>query len=119
MTWRERVRRLLPYVVTAIAGFALAYGLMFMAFRPSVIPQTASVPDVLGSTYETARQRLETAGFEAQMGTIRVDPTVIKGAVADQSPKAGAALERGGKVVLTTSAGPPTVNPAEVDSARR
>ena len=109
MSWRDRTRRALPYVIAALSGFALAYLLLFFfVFRPSVVPDTGQVPDVVGMDLETARQRLESAGFDLQRGNYRVDPTVAKGAVAAQSPGGGSALERGGKVVVTVSAGQPT-----------
>ena len=108
MNWRERVRRSLPYLITAVAGFALAYLLLFFfVFKPSVLPNTGTVPDVVGMDVESARGRLENAGFELAMGSYRVDPVVARGAVAEQSPKAGAGLERGGRVIVTVSAGRP------------
>ncbi len=125
MTWRERVRRGLPYVVAAVAGFALAYLLLFFfVFKPSVLPDTGRVPDVVGMDLELARSRLTNAGFDLEMGAYRVDPTVPKGAVAEQSPNGGASLERGGKVVVTVSAGqptepvPPSTSPAPGGAAR-
>ena len=112
MSWRERVRRGLPYLVTALAGFALAYLLLFFfVFKPSVLPDTGTVPDVVGMVVEDARGRLERAGFELAMGSYRVDPVVARGAVAEQSPRAGASLERGGRVIVTVSAGRP-IEPA-------
>ena len=39
MSWRLRVRRLIPYLVTALAGFTIAFLVLFLfVFRPSVIP---------------------------------------------------------------------------------
>ena len=119
MSWRARTRRLIPYVVTALAGFTIAYLILFLfVFRPSVIPEDARVPDVMGMDYEVARERLSNAGFEAEMGPLRPDPVVANGAVVEQSPKAGAILEEGGKVVLTVSAGPPRSNPVASDTGR-
>ena len=119
MTWRTRTRRLLPYVVAALAGFTIAYLILFLfVFRPSVIPANERVPDVMGMDYEVARERLSNAGFEAEMGPLRPDPIVANGAVVEQSPRAGGILEEGGKVVLTVSAGPPRSNPVSTDTGR-
>ena len=119
MSWRERVRRLMPYVVTALAGFTIAYLILFLfVFRPSVIPENERVPDVVGMDYELARERLSNAGFEAEMGTMRPDPIVSKGSVIEQSPRAGGILEEGAKVVLSVSAGPPRGNPVVGDTGR-
>ena len=106
MTWRHRTRRLLPYVVAAVAGFALAYLLLFFfVFRPSVLPDTGVVPDVIGMEVDVARQRLAGAGFELELGTYRADPIVRRGSVAEQRPSAGTELERGGRVVVIVSGG--------------
>jgi len=106
VTWRHRTRRLLPYVVAAVAGFALAYlVLFFFVFRPSVVPDTAIVPDVIGMEVDVARQRLEGAGFELELGTYRADAIVRRGSVAEQRPSAGAELERGERVVVVVSGG--------------
>ena len=119
MTWRARTRGLLPYVVTALAGFTIAYLILFLfVFRPSVIPDNARVPDVVGRDYELARERLANAGFEAEMGPLRPDPIVARGSVVEQSPAAGSILEEGGKVVLSVSAGPPRSNPVSGDTGR-
>ena len=113
MSWRERVRRLLPYVIAAVSGFLLAYLILFFfVFRPNVLPDTGQVPDVVGMEMELARTRLENAGFELEMGTYRAHPIVPKGAVADQRPPAGSALERGGRVVVVVSAGAGAPEPA-------
>ena len=119
MSWRERTRRLMPYVVTAIAGFTIAYLILFLfVFRPSVLPSNERVPDVVGMDYERARERLSRAGFEAEMGPLRPDPIVAKGGVIEQSPRAGGILEEGGKVVLSVSAGAPRNNPVVGDTGR-
>ena len=119
MNWRARLRRLLPYVVTAVAGFTIAYLVLFLfVFRPSVLPDDARVPDVIGMDYELAREKLSNAGFEAEMGPLRPDPIVARGGVIEQSPRAGRTLEEGGRVVLSVSAGPPRGNPVVGDTGR-
>ena len=69
-------------------------------------PQVAQVPNLVGLTYAEAEGKLEQAGY--QLGGVKEVPseTVPVGMIAGQDPQAGATLERGSYVYLTTSIGP-------------
>ena len=70
-------------------------------------PQVAQVPNLVGLTYAEAERKLEQAGYH--LGGVEEVPseTVPAGIIAEQDPQAGATLERGSFVYLTTSIGPP------------
>ena len=65
------------------------------------------VPNLVGLTYAEAEARLDQAGY--RLGGVEEVPseTVPAGIIAGQDPQAGATLERGSFVYLTTSIGPP------------
>ena len=87
MTWRGRLRRLLPYVVALGSGFLLAYLIVaFFVFPAGVIPQDIRVPNVIGLTYTDAVQQLEQKGFTAERGETRFHNAAPKGTVLDQQP---------------------------------
>jgi serine/threonine-protein kinase len=67
------------------------------------------VPDVVGRTVAEATRMMEEAGYAVQVGAPLPDPTLKKGLVVTQSPKAGAALEAKSAVVVQPSAGPDAV----------
>ena len=67
------------------------------------------VPDIAGRTVEEATRVMEEAGYVVQVGAPLSDPTIKKGLVAAQSPKAGTALEAKSAVVVQPSAGPDAV----------
>jgi serine/threonine-protein kinase len=52
---------------------------------------------------------MEEAGYAVQVGAPLPDPTVKKGLIVTQSPKAGSALEAKSAVVVQPSAGPDAV----------
>jgi eukaryotic-like serine/threonine-protein kinase len=71
-------------------------------------PQVAQgVPNLVGFTYAEAEARLDQAGY--RLGGVEEVPseTVPAGIIVGQDPQAGATLERGSVVYLTTSIGPP------------
>jgi serine/threonine-protein kinase len=70
-------------------------------------PQVAQVPNLVGLTYAEAERKLEQAGYH--LGGVEEVPseTVPAGIIAEQDPQAGATLERGSFVYLTTSIGRP------------
>ena len=52
MSWRDRTRRVLPYVIVGAAGFLLAYLVVFFFVFPApVVPRENAVPDVMGVPY--------------------------------------------------------------------
>src|SRR5207253_3244549 len=55
MSWRGRLRRFLPYLISAVGGFLLAYLIVaFFIFPSGVIPEDVRVPNVVGLTYAEA-----------------------------------------------------------------
>jgi beta-lactam-binding protein with PASTA domain len=66
------------------------------------------VPGVTGLTIAEAKQRLEQRGYQDEVTQVPSD-TVEKDKVVEQSPKADAALAKGGAVKLQVSSGPDVV----------
>ncbi|MGH7677704.1 MAG: PASTA domain-containing protein [Gemmatimonadaceae bacterium] len=107
MTWRGRLRRLLPYVVASVAGLLLAFIIVaFFVFPAGVMPQDVRVPSVVGATFSEASKVLEKAGLKAERGESRFHNTAPRGTVLDQQPVAEAKESPGRKVTLVLSAGP-------------
>ena len=106
MTWRGRLRRLLPYVVAAGGGFLLAYLIVaFFIFPAGVIPQDVRVPNVIGLTYSDAVQQLQQKGFTAERGETRFHNAAPKGTVLDQQPAPGSRESPNIRVTLVVSGG--------------
>lgn len=106
MTWRGRLRRLLPYVVALGSGFLLAYLIVaFFVFPAGVIPQDIRMPNVIGLTYAEAVQQLEQKGFSAERGETRFHNAAPKGTVLDQQPAPGSREVPGIRVALVVSGG--------------
>jgi eukaryotic-like serine/threonine-protein kinase len=103
---RAGAQRVLPYVVAASGGFVLAYAIVFFFIFPArLTPQEVTVPNVLGLTFDDARQRLGAAGFTAQQGDARFNVGSPRMTVLSQTPAGGASAPHGTKVVLDVSAG--------------
>jgi eukaryotic-like serine/threonine-protein kinase len=67
------------------------------------------VPDLKGETLDKAISVLNSLGLELDSSTDNApDPSVPAGQVARQTPDKGTRVERGSRVRLTTSSGPPT-----------
>src|SRR5512133_2857450 len=91
MTWRNRFRSSLVYLVAIVAGSALAYLLVAFVVCPAgVIPRDVKVPNVTGLDFDEAAQRLAQAGFKAEQGEQRYNNTAPKMTVLEQSPPPGA-----------------------------
>lgn len=106
MRWRAAPRSAFPYLLTAAAGFLLAYLLIFLfAFPAEVIPDDAKVPNVAGLMYSDAAQRIEKAGFQAVQGESRFHARAQEGTVLQQDPPAESSQKRGIDVRLAVSAG--------------
>ena len=106
MTWRGRLRRLLPYVVALVSGFLLAFLIVaFVVFPAGVIPQDVRVPNVIGLTYNDAVQQLAQKGFTAERGEQRFHNAAPKGTVLDQTPPPGSREAANVKVTLVISGG--------------
>lgn len=106
MTWRGGLRRLLPYVLSVVGGFLLAYLIIaFFVFPAGVIPQDIRVPNVVGLTYSEASRTLEQRGFKAQRGEQRFHNAAPRGTVLEQSPVAETNEQAGALVTLIVSSG--------------
>ena len=73
MSFRTSLRRSLPYAVTIIGGFLLAYLIVaFLIFPSGVIPGDAKVPNVGGLLYDDAAKRLSVtrAELDAQLAAL-------------------------------------------------
>jgi beta-lactam-binding protein with PASTA domain len=106
VTWRGRLRRLLPYVIAAGGGFLLAYLIVaFFVFPAGVIPQDVRVPNVIGLTYNDAVQQLQQKGLSAERGETRFHNAAPKGTVLDQQPPPGSREAANIRVTLVVSGG--------------
>jgi eukaryotic-like serine/threonine-protein kinase len=86
------------FFAAAVVGFGLAY-------HESRGPDTAKVPDAVGSPEEIGVDRIRGAGFRVHVnGEQSSQP---QGLVLRQAPEAGAELEEGAQVALFVSLGPP------------
>lgn len=106
MSWRGRLRRLLPYVIALVSGFALAYLIVaFFVFPAGVIPAEVRVPNVIGLTYADAVLQLQQKGFSAERGETRYHNAAPKGTVLEQSPAPGGKEAPNTRVTLVVSGG--------------
>jgi serine/threonine-protein kinase len=107
VNWRGAARRLLPYLVTAVAGFALAYLVVALFIFPKqLIPDDAKVPSVLGMNYDEAAKRLTGAGFRVETREQRYHESAPQNTILAQMPPAGAREPRGATIALDISRGP-------------
>ena len=106
MSWRSRVRTSMVYLVSILAGFAIAWMIVaFVVFPTGVVPRDVTVPNVNGLTYEEAAQRLAQSGFKTEQGEQRYDNSAPKLTVIEQSPEPGAHEGVGSTITLVVSAG--------------
>ena len=106
MSWRDRTRRVLPYVIVGGAGFLIAYLVVFFFIFPApVVPSEGPVPDVMGVAYDEAARRLTDAGFRADTAEQTWSGTAGRGVVVGQRPRPGEVQERGALVLLDISLG--------------
>jgi beta-lactam-binding protein with PASTA domain len=106
MSWRTRARRVLPYLLVAGVGFVTAYlVVLFFVFPSRIIPNDAPVPNVVGLTVDEASRSLGRAGFNAQVGETRADPTMPALIVLGQRPAASAMQPKGTTVLIDVSSG--------------
>lgn len=106
MTWRARLRRLQPYVLSIVGGFLLAYLIVaFFVFPAGIIPQDIRVPNVVGLTFPEASRTLEARGFKPQRGEQRFHNAAPRGTVLEQTPVPEASEQAGALVTLVVSAG--------------
>jgi eukaryotic-like serine/threonine-protein kinase len=96
---RER-RRWWLWLLLALLLIALAVGAYLL-----LAPEKKPVPDVVGNTSAVASQRLQNAGFEVNIETVRSD-TVPDDRVATQDPQPGEEVREGSTVTIIVSSGP-------------
>jgi beta-lactam-binding protein with PASTA domain len=107
VNWRAGFRRVLPYLLVAGVGFVAAYlVVLFFVFPTRLIPNDAPVPNVVGLTVDEASRSLNRAGFSAQVGETRADPTLPPLIVLAQRPAASAMQPKGATILIDVSAGP-------------
>lgn len=70
---------------------------------------TLEVPDVEEMTFESAKDKLDSLGFDARQGDVRTDPRRAAGQVIAQNPPAGSFVKYGRRIYLTISGGELTV----------
>ncbi|MDQ6634835.1 MAG: PASTA domain-containing protein [Gemmatimonadota bacterium] len=120
MSWRSRVRTSLVYVVSIIAGFALAWLIVaFVVFPTGVVPRDVKVPNVTGLMFDEATQRLAQAGFKSEQGEARFTASAPKMTVLEQSPPPGTREGIGGTISLIVSAGQRTASVPAVTGMTR
>ena len=110
MSVRTTLRRSLPYSVTIVGGFLLAYLIVaFVVFPSGVVPGEASVPNVGGLMFDDAAKRLAAVGFKAERGDDEYREATPPGTVLAQDPRPGTKEPEGSTVTLTvsTNTGPP------------
>lgn len=106
MTWRGRLRRMMPYLVALVGGFLLAYLVVaFFVFPAGVIPEDVRVPNVIGLGYPEAARHLESRGFKPERGETRFHNAAPRGTVLDQMPAPDARQVPGMRITLIVSAG--------------
>jgi eukaryotic-like serine/threonine-protein kinase len=102
---RRRTGRWALGIVLAL----LALGGVAWASWTYLIPHEVDVPKVVGLTVESAQTQLEDAGLVVRLAEGRHSTKVPEGSVLDVQPAQGTTLERGDRVTLVPSLGPPPV----------
>ena len=106
MNWRGLVRRSLPYLISATAGFVLAYVIVAsFVFPRRLTSSEVKVPNVVGLSYDEARRRLAELNLVAATGEQRYHASAPVGTVLEQSPRADGAEAQGTTITLDVSRG--------------
>jgi eukaryotic-like serine/threonine-protein kinase len=104
MSVRTSLRGSLPYAVTIIGGFLIAYLIVaFFVFPSGVVPGNAKVPNVTGLQFDDAAKRLAQVGFKAARGDQEYREATPDGTVLVQDPRPGTKEPEGSSVTLTVS----------------
>jgi serine/threonine-protein kinase len=84
-----------------------------VSLTPSKGPDLRGVPSVVGRTENRAKEMIEAAGLQWKV-TEDYDDAVAKGRVIRQNPDPDTQLEKGKRVTITVSLGPPLVKIPDV-----
>ena len=87
----------------------LAIGSVAWASWTYLIPHEVDVPKVVGLTVENAQAQLDEAGLVVRIAKGRHSTKLPEGSVLEIQPAQGTTLERGDRVTLVPSLGPPPV----------
>ncbi len=96
----------------------IAFGILILSFlflnnllMPWIVNRggTLEVPDVEGLTFENAKEKLDSLGFDTRQGDIRPDLRRAAGQVIAQNPPAGSFVKYRRRIYLTISGGELTV----------
>ena len=101
---RRRGRMILGLVLAIAAIAAAAWGVWIY-----LIPHRVDVPAVVGLSTEQAQAKLEASGLVVRLGDGRYATSVPAGIIIRVQPPEGTTLERGDRVTLVPSLGPPPV----------
>jgi serine/threonine-protein kinase len=117
---RTRLRASLPYAISIIGGFLVAYLIVaFLVFPSGLIPRDTRVPNVTGLSFDDAVRRLAERGLHGVKGEERFHAASPKGTVLDQEPAANAHDVEGGTVTLAVSIGQQTAKVPAVNGMAR
>lgn len=106
MTWRERLRRAIVFVLVIVSGFLLAYLIVaFVVFPSGVVPGDVRVPNLVGLTADDAERELKKIGLVAERGETRLHSGSPAGTVLEQIPAPGGREPEGTTVTLVLSGG--------------
>jgi len=112
----RKPRRWLPWLVVALllaaAGFAGWYAFSWIQDQLAA-NEPVAVPNVVGLKEEAATNLIRQAGFEPVVERA-ANPDVEKGRVMDQNPNAGTRIQKGDRVTLLVSTGPPKTSVPDV-----
>lgn len=103
-TRRHRLRWILGILVALAALGAAGWGAWTY-----LLPHRVDVPSVMGLPEENARVRLEAAGLLVRVADGEYSKRVPEGSVLRVQPAEGTTLERGDRVAIVLSMGPPPV----------
>jgi beta-lactam-binding protein with PASTA domain len=104
-TRRRRWRRVSGIVLLLLALTATAWGAWTY-----VIPHHADVPQLVGTSMDDAKVRLQDMGFTVREAAGVYRQRIAAGDVAQIRPGVGTSLEKGSTVTLVPSLGPPLVH---------
>lgn len=105
---RHRRRRGLRWAAGALLALAALAAAAWGGWT-YLVPHEVTVPRVLGTPLQQARERLETEGLAVRIAKGEYDDEVREGLVLAQRPSPGTVLREGATVVLVPSLGPPPV----------